>query len=122
MPLDSAPSAEELIGVSADAASPVDGELAAEIPDAEGGESPEGEAPEEAAVAAADDLDDVADEPSAADPSPRESKSRRTPRAPRAKGGGATAGDRRTTAQRLGNFPRADKPADIDAPDHHHLP
>jgi hypothetical protein len=30
--------------------------------------------------------------------------------------------DRRTTAQRLGNFPRADKPAAITAPEHHHLP
>lgn len=34
----------------------------------------------------------------------------------------ARGGERRTTAQRLGNFPRADKPADIPAPEHHHLP
>jgi hypothetical protein len=52
----------------------------------------------------------------------------RTPRRPAASGGGARApkqgagGDRRTTAQRLGNFPRADRPATIPAPEHHHLP
>ena len=53
----------------------------------------------------------------------------RTPRAPRSGGGGArrsngggSGNDRRTTAQRLGNFPRADKPAAIPAPEHHHLP
>jgi hypothetical protein len=53
----------------------------------------------------------------------------RTPRRPAASGGGArppksgpSAADRRTTAQRLGNFPRADKPAPIPAPEHHHLP
>lgn len=45
------------------------------------------------------------------------------PKARRARGTkGATPGDRRTTAQRLGNFPRADKPAAIPAPEHHHLP
>jgi hypothetical protein len=54
----------------------------------------------------------------------------RTPRRPAAAGGspragksGApSAGDRRTTAQRLGNFPRADRPAPVPAPEHHHLP
>jgi hypothetical protein len=43
-------------------------------------------------------------------------RARRTPTTP------GSAQERRTTAQRLGNFPRADRPADIPAPDHHHLP
>lgn len=45
------------------------------------------------------------------------------PSAPRRPGGGSPGGrDRRTTAQRLGNFPRADKPENIPTPEHHHLP
>jgi hypothetical protein len=53
---------------------------------------------------------------------PRAPRSDRAPRAPRAAAAGGGGHDRRTTAQRLGNFPRADRPADIAAPEHHHLP
>ena len=53
---------------------------------------------------------------------PRAPRGDRAPRAPRASAPGGSAHDRRTTAQRLGNFPRADRPAEIAAPEHHHLP
>jgi hypothetical protein len=66
-------------------------------------------------AAGSDESGDAANEESATDASTAP-KARRTPRA---KG---SAADRRTTAQRLGNFPRADKPATIPAPEHHHLP
>jgi len=47
----------------------------------------------------------------------------RASRSRSAQSGAARGGrDRRTTAQRLGNFPRADQPANIATPEHHHLP
>jgi hypothetical protein len=97
-------------------------------------EDPVAEAPP---IEGAGDGDGVEGEPEAADTDPPEPPVRpdrsRTPRRPAASGGGARpaksgsnsgAGpaDRRTAAQRLGNFPRADKPAPIPAPEHHHLP
>ena len=59
-----------------------------------------------------------------APPARKPAKHPRRPANPGSSGGAPTNGarDRRTTAQRLGNFPRADKPAPIPAPDHHHLP
>jgi hypothetical protein len=106
-------------------------EAAAEVPaevDAPA-ETPEADAPEATAEAPAE-LDAPADVPAAAadGEAPRAPKPARAPRGERQAtrrppGGGAPAGhDRRTTAQRLGNFPRADKPANVPAPEHHHLP
>jgi hypothetical protein len=57
-------------------------------------------------------------EATAADAKPQRPRAGRGERRPAAPAGR----DRRTTAQRLGNFPRADKPAAIPAPEHHHLP
>jgi hypothetical protein len=74
--------------------------------------------PEEIA-ASPSDAEPGASAPSAADPTrPRSRKATRRPSPPSA---GASK-DRRTTAQRLGNFPRAERPAAIPAPEHHHLP
>jgi hypothetical protein len=88
--------------------------------------SPDDAAPEVASQ------DGAAEDSSTA--SPKAERAARAPRAgakgaeraPQRRGvaaaGGAAGRDRRTTAQRLGNFPRADKPADIATPEHHHLP
>jgi len=104
-----------------------------EQPDAEGMTSAEAES--EPAIEAALDIEtseiaevaDIADVAEHVEPAVRPDRTR-TPRVERSGGGarrssgGAAAHDRRTTAQRLGNFPRADKPAPIPAPEHHHLP
>lgn len=76
----------------------------------------------EAATAPADESDDAADaaadhEPDAADNKP----AARTSKRPASRGAKGES-SRRTTAQRLGNFPRADRPAEIPSPEHHHLP
>jgi hypothetical protein len=58
-------------------------------------------------------------------PAGKPARAPRGEKSPARRSSGAPSGagrDRRTTAQRLGNFPRADKPANIPAPDHHHLP
>lgn len=107
-------------------------EVAAEISEAAAVDAPEAaEAPEataevagETAEAAPPTPDASADTTDAAAPR-SDARAKRAPRA-------ATPGGRaprqpapngnRTTAQRLGNFPRADRPADIPAPEHHHLP
>jgi hypothetical protein len=81
------------------------------------------EAPDTSAVAESPP-DGSADAPEEADhsdesaPKKPAAGAKRSPRPP----GGTNGRDRRTTAQRLGNFPRADRPADIPTPDHHHLP
>lgn len=49
-------------------------------------------------------------------------KAKRAARPKAARSAAGASSDRRTTAQRLGNFPRADRPAEIPAPEHHHLP
>jgi hypothetical protein len=97
------------------------------IPEAAAAEAPEaGTAPEpEAGAAAALEAGETPE----AEPKPQRTRAPRGERAAgrrtAASGDGAAARparDRRTTAQRLGNFPRADRPADIPAPEHHHLP
>jgi hypothetical protein len=60
----------------------------------------------------------AAAEPAAGAKPPQRTRTPRGERRPTAPPGH----DRRTTAQRLGNFPRADRPANIPAPEHHHLP
>jgi hypothetical protein len=85
----------------------------AETPQAEAPEAPEADASSPDGEPAAE-----AEAPAAEAAKPKRS---RTPRE-RQPSGGPGGRDRRTTAQRLGNFPRADRPADIPAPDHHHLP
>jgi len=73
--------------------------------------------------AAADGGPDAADDPHAAtDEPPARATKKPAARARRPAGAPANGRDRRTTAQRLGNFPRADRPAEIPAPEHHHLP
>jgi hypothetical protein len=105
MPVESAPAAEEeLDGIAADSAFAADGE--AQVTEAD--EDP---------VAATNESDEDDTTPSATEPGTSAPKARRSRSA---KGG--SAAERRTTAQRLGNFPRADKPATIAAPEHHHLP
>jgi hypothetical protein len=75
----------------------------------------------EADPLAADGVDPEAEHPVKPERPRSDRQSARRPASPSA---GAPRGnrDRRTTAQRLGNFPRADKPASIPAPEHHHLP
>jgi len=74
-------------------------------------------------------VDDAAERHAVEEPPLPKSSTPRAPRgggrpaAPRRTGSGAAGGrDRRTTAQRLGNFPRADRPENIPSPEHHHLP
>jgi hypothetical protein len=86
---------------------------------------------EATAPAAAEDGDDAPAEAPPATPAgqakpkgaraPRSASDRQSNRRPANPAAGGSR-DRRTTAQRLGNFPRADKPAQIPAPEHHHLP
>jgi hypothetical protein len=113
-----APAAEAVVAetdaVIAEAAeaSP-DGETV-EVPSADAGGQPAVAEAAEVPTAEAADGHAPTTKPARA---PRGDKAARRPSAP------AGAGrDRRTTAQRLGNFPRADKPANIPAPEHHHLP
>ncbi|HZS16058.1 MAG TPA: hypothetical protein VFC09_15820 [Candidatus Dormibacteraeota bacterium] len=82
---------------STDGAAPA--EAAAEAPEAEAAQAPSGD-------------------PGTADAADGAKPARK--RAGKAPTGSAQG--RRTTAQRLGNFPRADRPAEIPAPEHHHLP
>ena len=84
---------------------------------------PEDEASPEASGAAQPEAS-ADDGAAAGEAKPARAKAARSPRRPAAPGaqGAGGARDRRTTAQRLGNFPRADRPAAIPAPDHHHLP
>ena len=134
MPVDSAPAGDALDAAQA----PADA-AAGEVPEAITSEAPE--SPEdseaaavgdrgssedpEAAPAFADESEDLPDAAADSDAPPAR-KPAKHPRRPANPGGSGAptngARDRRTTAQRLGNFPRADNPAPIPAPDHHHLP
>jgi hypothetical protein len=73
----------------------------------------------DASAAATDGAEPAAGEAPHASDKPAGAKRARRPANPEATGNGR---DRRTTAQRLGNFPRADRPATIPSPEHHHLP
>ncbi|HXA27109.1 MAG TPA: hypothetical protein VN193_00010 [Candidatus Angelobacter sp.] len=95
----------------------------AQVPDAEAEAPAQPSAPEavaepsEAADAPADESPDASDAAAlSASASPKKRAARRAPGTP------GSAQERRTTAQRLGNFPRADRPANIPSPEHHHLP
>ncbi len=119
-PIETAPEAVDSTSAVADAP-------AVDAPEAETAvEAPEvaAEIPEDPAEAAPPTPDASADSTDAAAPR-SDGRAKRAPRAT-APGGRAprqpAANGNRTTAQRLGNFPRADRPADIPAPEHHHLP
>jgi hypothetical protein len=86
------------------------------------------ETAEESTAEGAEALTEEVATPEAVDgqaPAAKPARAPRGDRQPARRSSGAPSGagrDRRTTAQRLGNFPRADKPANIPAPEHHHLP
>jgi hypothetical protein len=117
VPIESASPDGEVLESPAPDGTPADPPAAASASPDEPEQSPE------SSVSAADVADASPDTPDAdTDSAPTSTKKPTTKRARRPATTPGSAQERRTTAQRLGNFPRADRPANIPSPEHHHLP